>query len=324
MLYSSADDVVVREVVRAFEAKTGHRVAWQGDTEATKTTGLVLRLVSEKAAPKADVWWSSEVFGSVRLADEGVLSPALPMPELNAGTPWPGELRDDQGRWFGFALRARVLAVSGSRVAEQDRPTSLGDLTDPRWKGRIGMARPEFGTTRGHMAWLLDCWGEESFREWVRAMGDNDVRLYSGNAGVVQGVANGEIDIGLTDTDDVWAGQRNGWDIVGVFERVDGAGDGGRFPSPGPMLMPNTAGLVAGGPNPGLARELLDFLLSSETEKVLASSDSRNIPVTPGVDLDPRYRPPGGRMPDPGRTAAAADKAVSICAEVLGTSAGVR
>ena len=77
VLYASADEHIVREVIRDFERQTGITVLLVGDTEVKKTTGLVDRLRSEKDHPQADVLWSSEVFLTIALAEEGVLEPHL-------------------------------------------------------------------------------------------------------------------------------------------------------------------------------------------------------------------------------------------------------
>ncbi len=69
------DDYLLREMIAAFEKETGIDVLEVGDTEATKTVGLYTRLVDEKDAPRADVWWSNEPFYTVRLAEQGVLEP---------------------------------------------------------------------------------------------------------------------------------------------------------------------------------------------------------------------------------------------------------
>ena len=64
-LYSSIDGTILREVVAAYEAETGVTVNVLGDTEATKTTGLVERVLAERDRPRADAWWSSEPFGTL-------------------------------------------------------------------------------------------------------------------------------------------------------------------------------------------------------------------------------------------------------------------
>jgi len=299
VLYSSVDDHLLREVVAAFEKDSGVRVRLVGDTEATKTTGLVERLLAERERPRADVWWSSEPFGSVRLAAEGVLERSSA-----AGR--------EPAAFHSFAARARVIAYNPRRVPEP--PRSLAELTDPGWRGRIGMARPQFGTTRGHMGLLLlDC-GAERYRAWAGSMKNAGVRVYDGNASVVRGIAQGEIDVGLTDTDDVWSAQRNGWPVELAY-----AGSACPVEGDGPLLIPNTVGLVRGRPNPQSAQRLLDYLLSAQVERMMAQSDSRNIPLT--TDLSGEFRhlmPQGARRPDYTAVAEQIPRALEIWDEVMG------
>jgi len=282
VLYTSVDDAYRDVLERDLEARTGLDIRVVGDTEATKTFGLITRLLDERERPRADVWWSSEPFGTMRLAEEGVLaSVQSERAESAFEGGWPANLRGEDATWYGFAQRARVIVYAPDRV--QGVPTTLRELTEPRFRGRVGVARPQFGTTRGHMGALLSAWGEEAFVAWLGAMRENGVRIYDGNAAVVRAVAQGEVDIGLTDTDDVYAGRRNGWDLGMVFETADDAATaaGARWPSFGSLVIPNTVSIVRGGPNPGSARELFDAILSEETERALAETDSRNSPVFP-------------------------------------------
>lgn len=324
ILYSSADDEYLRLVLDRFGARTGVKVRAVGDTEATKTFGLVQRLIAEKDSPRADVWWSSEPMSSIELAGAGVLAPMDPAPKLDDATPWPSDLRDREGRWFAFARRARALAYSSSRVKESDAPTRLRDLLDPRWRGRVGLARPQFGTTRTHLAALVALAGESKVETWLAALRDHGVRLYDGNAAVVRAIANAEIDVGLTDSDDVFAGRRNNWPIGLRYEGRDpdpGSIDG--LPSFGTIMLPNTVGLVRkpGGPT-GRARALAEFLLSAEVETMLAESDSRNVPVRPELARAQAARDPSTFVPEPavidlGAVSRAAPDAAAIADRVL-------
>lgn len=320
VLYTSADDYLVREVVSTYERKTGVRVRVQGDTEATKTTGLVLRLLAERARPRADVWWSSEPFGTIRLAREGVLEPYVSASaEADLGGAWPGTLRAKDGTWYGFASRGRVIVYNTNAVPREDVPRTLRDLLDPKWSGRVGMARPQFGTTRGHMSALVVMCGEEALRAWLEGMKANGARIYDGNAMVVQAIARGEIHVGLTDTDDVWVGQRNGWPVDLVYEALDDDEASAGLCSFGPLVMPNTVAKVRGGPHPRQAAALIDFLLSEEVERMLASSESRNAPVRPRVAAEfEAFAIPLLAEVDFHAVADAMDRAVAICEEVLG------
>jgi iron(III) transport system substrate-binding protein len=320
ILYSSADDALIRLISSEFTRRTGIDVKIVGDTEATKTTGLVERLIAEKPRPRADVWWSSEPFGTIRLSQEGLLAPIPPEVASALEPDWPAALRaapapSPEDTWRGFASRVRVIVYSTTKLKDEP-PRTLQALTEPRLKGRIGMARPQFGTTRGQMGALLAAAGEPAFRAWIQGLRANGVRLYDGNSAVVRAVAYGEIDAGLTDSDDVYAGQREGW---AVDRTLAPAG----FPPPAPpipaMLLPNTAALVRGGPHPEQGAGLLKFLLSPDAERLLAKSESRNIPWRPALAKELGLELPAGlaSLPDLDKAAASTTRAVSVCDELL-------
>jgi iron(III) transport system substrate-binding protein len=309
-LYSSADDALLRLIADDFQKQSHITIQIVGDTEATKTTGLVERLIAERSRPRADVWWSSEPFGTIRLAQEGLLQSA---PADIVQPDWPENLRAPDRTWYGFASRARVVVYSTQRL--DAAPKTLADLAQPRFKNRIGMARPQFGTTRGQMGALLAQFGEPAFRAWLTSLRDNGIRLYDGNSAVVHAVAFGEIDVGLTDTDDVYAGQREGWPVdlvfapaaIGPTDRPDSA-----------LLLPNTAGLIRGGPHPPEADALLAYLLSERAERLLATSESRNIPWRPALAQELGIGTASKtRIPDLPSAAAASTQAVAICEEIL-------
>lgn len=311
VLYYSADDVVARPIIEMFEKRTGVRVLGHTDTEATKNTGLVQRLIIEKERPRADVFWSSEVFLTLRLAEEGVLAPH----ESEAVADWPAALRDDERLWHGFAQRARVVVFNTKRVPADEAPRTMLELTRPRWKDRVVMARPQFGTTRGHMGAVLALWGPDTMRSWLIPLKANGVRLLDGNSAVVRAVAMGEADIGLTDTDDVWMGQRNDWPVDLVYVRHDVPG----HVSAGPLVIPNTVSRIRGGPNERNAHLLIDFLLSEEVERALAESESHNIPIRPELAAEfPKYAVPDPAAIDFAKVAASLDEAMNLCDRALG------
>jgi iron(III) transport system substrate-binding protein len=317
VLYVSADDHVARQVVQAFESETGIRVSTVGDTEQTKTTGLANRLRAERDNPQADVFWSSEIFHTINLAEEGVLEAYEP----RTATDWPGGFRDPQHRWYGFAARARVIVYAPDRVAPEHRPRTWMDLTRGELKGRIVMADPRFGTTGGHLAAMKAYWskivGRGYYDAFLMGLAANEVRLLpSGNAGVVQAVAAGEADLGLTDTDDVWAARARGLEVDLIYPRHDVEPDaaGG-----GTLLIPNTVGLVTGAPHPEKACRLIDYLLSAQVERMLAESVSHNVPVRSGLAADyAQYAVPDPLRADYRRAATALQGAVEQAMRRLG------
>lgn len=284
VLYVSADEHVARQVIDAFEKKTGLRVLMVGDTEVKKTTGLVERLRAEKDNPRADVFWSSEVFMTIELAQEELFEPY----SSGVTQELPRQFSDPENRWHGFAARARVIVFSPARVYVEETPKTWMDLTKSAFKGRIVMADPRFGTTGGHLGAMKAYWDREVmpgyFAAWAEGLAENNVRMLpSGNAGVVDAIVKGEADIGLTDTDDVWAAQAQGHLVRAIYpaHSVEEGATG-----IGTLLIPNTVAIIKGGPNPENAKRLLDFLASADVERILAESVSHNLPLREAVAKD--------------------------------------
>ena len=150
------------------------------------------------------------------------------------------------------------------------------------------MADPRFGTTGGHLGAMQAAWGPERYGRWLDGLVANQIAvLTSGNAGVVEGVASGEFDLGMTDTDDVWAAREQGLAVELVYPRHEP----GTVPGGGTLLIPNTVGIIRGAANPESAHALAAWLASPEVEGLLRDSPSRNIPI--------RSDPGALQVPDP-------------------------
>lgn len=290
VLYSSMDEGAIRPILAEFEKRAGMKVLLVGDTEATKTTGLVTRVMVEKDRPKADVWWSSEALGTMKLSNAGLFAPYTSKGnEADFAGGWPAELRGLDHDWYGLAPRPRVFAYHTGRVAAGDVPRTLADLTQGKFKGRVGMARPEFGTTRGHIDALRLVAGDAAVSAWLDAMKANDLRLYDGNSAVVRAIAHGEIDVGITDRDDVNAGKANGWPVAAAFETRGDVTKAGASPmgllavGTGTFMTPSTVAILRGARHVLAATMLVDFILSADTERMLAGSDWASVPVRPAV-----------------------------------------
>ncbi|MFM7260142.1 MAG: extracellular solute-binding protein [bacterium] len=290
--YTSVDDVLAREVIDACRRATGVDVVAVFDTEATKTTGLENRVRAEANRPRADIFWSSEAFACARLAADGLLGP-LPADLLAS---WPTRHRDPKGRWIAFSGRARVMAYRSDRDLRP--PGTWGELATLDPAVRVAIADPRFGTTRGHIAALAAVWSAARSREnaragetqreprgmtpsielWADGLRERRVRvLPGGNAATVEAVAAGEVDLGLTDTDDVLAAQARGLPVAFTLPRTLSADVTGG----GTMIVPNTIGLVSGRPVRAEVETVLRWLVSADSERIICASPSRNIPLGP-------------------------------------------
>lgn len=273
VIYCSVDRAFAEPLLDAFTQETGIEVHARFDTEAGKTTGLVNKLLAERAQPRADVWWSGEIFGTIELANAGVLAAYRP----TTASDIPGQFRDSDDRWTAFGLRGRVIAFDPKRTRREDVPTAWADLARPGFRGRVALADPRFGTTRGHFAALLSIWGEDAFAGFLNGLKSNDVIRADGNSHAVLLLAQGRVDFAATDTDDVIVAKSRGDSIDAVYP--DMTSPDGKTARPGTLWIPSSVAMVKGARNEAAAKQLIDYIASSRMEASLFDSDSRNIPV---------------------------------------------
>ena len=246
------------------------------DTEETKSTGVLNRLIAEASRPQADVFWSGDPVRPFVLMERGLVEPYASARAEGL----PPALRAADGSWTGFAARARVLLVSTRLVSGSEMPASIRDLADPRWKGKIAIANPLFGTTTMHAAALFEHWGDDEAKAFFARLRDNDIRVASSNGEVKRLVAMGEIAFGLTDTDDANDALGDGAPVRVVYPDQDGMGT---------LVMPTVVVLIKGGPNPAAGKRLIDCLLSPEVEARMAAS-AAHMPLRRGVTVPANVR----------------------------------
>jgi len=274
VLYCALDQVHAEPLIRRFENETGLTVRAEFDVEANKTVGLVNRLRTESSRPRCDVFWNNEIAHTVALAEEGLLASY----DSPSAADIPEQFRDTERRWTGFAARARVFIVNTDLVEEPSSIQTMWDILDPKWAGKVGMARPLTGTTLTHATALFSILGEERALEYLNAVRaanrDGTLALTSGNATLMRQVRDGQLAFGWTDTDDYNVALEAGSPVVAIYpDQAD----------LGTMVIPNTVSIIEGAPHLDAAQKLVDFILSPAVEEQLAASRSAQIPVRNSV-----------------------------------------
>jgi iron(III) transport system substrate-binding protein len=277
VVYTSLDKIFSQPILDLFEKETGIKVLDVYDSEATKTTGLVNRLIAEKNAPQADVFWNSETGRTIVLKQKGVLEIYV----SPSASDIPPQFKDPESYWTGFAARCRILIYNTNKLNKDEMPKSIFELTDPQWKDKVALAYPLFGTTATHASALFVHLGEEKAKEYFQALKDNSVLITDGNASSRDRVADGTVSVGFTDTDDAYVAVNQNRPVDIVWPDKEGAGT---------LLIPNTVALIKGGPNPDAGKKLIDFLLSPKVEEMLAHCESGQIPLRPNIKR-PAYVP---------------------------------
>lgn len=255
-IYSGRTENLISPILEDFTAETGIEV----EVRYGQSADLALLIEEEAAAGKvqADVFLSQSP-GSIGLLEAaGRLAP-LPSEVLALV---PENVRDGDGRWVGFSGRQRVMVYNPELVTEAELPDSVFDLTDPAWKGRIGIA-PSNGSFQDFVTTMRATEGDEATAQWLEAMVGNDVVSYANNNAIVSAVARGEVDAGLVNhyynhqflAEDPSHPARN---------HQLASGD------PGATLITTGAAIPEGAANPEGAAELIAFLLSERGQRYFA------------------------------------------------------
>jgi iron(III) transport system substrate-binding protein len=270
VIYTSVDQIFSEPILDEYEKLSGVKVKAVYDVEAAKTTGLVNRLIAEKRRPKCDVFWNNEIGRTIVLREKEILTPYRSPSAMDI----PDQFIDKDNYWTGFAARARVLVYNTRLLGTSELPNSIFELTQEKWRGKVAMAYPLFGTTATHVAALYDYLGREKTEAYLKALNANEVVIVDGNSVVRDLVVEGRLPVGFTDTDDVNVAIQSGKPVKMIYPDKGGIGT---------LLIPNTVALVKNGPHPEEGKKLIDYLLSKKVESKLSFSESAQMPLRDGV-----------------------------------------
>lgn len=284
VVYSALDRDFAQPILRSYErSHPGTTVSTVFDVEASKTVGLVKRIEAENDRPRCDVFWNNEILHTIRLSKKGLLEPR----QWDIPTNWPQSLRADDGTWVAVAARARVLIINKELLPDPSQyPNSILELSDPKWKGKAGLALPLYGTTATHFTILSNEMGAEKAEQWFSEVAKN-ATILSGNKQVALAVAAGNLHWGLTDTDDAIIEIDRGGPVAMIFPDQGPA-------QMGTMLLPTSVAVIRNSPHPVAAGALADLLVSEEVEGRLAIADSAQIPLRPNSRVTSRLPLPTG------------------------------
>lgn len=258
VVYTSVDMNFSEKVFKDFEAKTNIKVIPAYDTEASKTTGMVNKIIEEKSNPRCDVFWNGEFAQTIILKEKDAL---MPYKSINSES-IPDNFKDTDGYWTAFGGRARCILVNKNLLLKSDYPKSINDFYNEKYPAdKVAMAYPLFGTTATYSAALFADLGEEKSLELFNKLKNRGIRIVDGNSVVRDLVADGQLMFGMTDTDDAIESLQKGKPVDIIFPDQEN----GR----GTLINPNSAAIIKNCKHPDNAKQFIDYLLSESTEKYL-------------------------------------------------------
>lgn len=248
----------------------------------TKTTGirvnrieagedaLIERIRNEGAHSPADVLITADAGRLWRAEQLGLLQP-VHSALLDARI--PPNFRDPAGQWYGFSLRARVIAYNKAKVKPEEVPT-YESLADPKWKGRICVRSGMHVYNLSLLASLIAHLGKDKAEAWAKAVRANLARTpKGGDIDQLRGVAAGECDVALSNhyyyvrlaRSSRAADREVASQVAIVFPNQ--AGRGSHFNISG-------AGVVKYAPHRAAAVAFLEYLASDSAQRYFAEGNN--------------------------------------------------
>ena len=184
-------------------------------------------------------------------------------------------------KWIGITGRARTLVYNPNVLNESELPSSMMDLTDPKWKGKLGWA-PSNGSFQAMLTGMRLTWGEDKTKEWLQGIMSNEPIVYPKNTPQVEAAAKDEIDVGFVNHYYLYKfvlDKAEGDDFAARNYHPRGGG-------PGAMVMVSAAGILKTSQNTDNAEKFIKFMTSQVAQSYFANS-TREYPLVSGVKKHP-------------------------------------
>jgi iron(III) transport system substrate-binding protein len=266
-VYSGREEELVAPLFERFEQETGINV----EVRYADSAELSATIAEEGGNSPADVFFAQDP-GSLGAVDDQLAK--LPDDVLSRVDE---RFQDDQGRWVGTSGRARVIVYNTDELTEAEVPDSVFDLTDPKWKGKIGIAPTNASFQAFVTAMRLDV-GEERTRQWLEELKANDPKFYEKNTPVVEAAASGEIQLGLVNHYYLYLVKEELGDDAPIENKFLPGDD------PGALVSVAGVGILASADHADAAERFVEFLLADEQQRFYTDeAEEAEIPLVEGI-----------------------------------------
>lgn len=274
-VYAGRSEALVKPIIEQFSKDTGVTV----DVKYSGTDALAALLVEEGSKSPADVFFSQDggALGAVKNA--GLLQT---LPESISMLVRP-QYRAKDNSWVGISGRSRVVVYNPDLVPAGDLPTTYKQLTDPKWKGKVGWA-PSNASFQTFITAVREIDGDSAAKTWLEEMLANDAKTYSSNGAIVTAVASGEISVGLVNHYYLWGFVKDQGEGFKAKNHYLAAGD------PGSLVNVAGAAVLKSSKNKPAAEAFVKYLLEKNAQEYFAK-ETFEYPLINGVSPDSRIKP---------------------------------
>jgi iron(III) transport system substrate-binding protein len=269
-VYSGQHVQTTDALVAGFEKATGITVNLRSDDEDT----LSDEIVTEGSRSPADVIYTENTPAIQYLADKGLLA------KVDASTlaKTPSQYNSATGDWVGVSARVSVLIYNPSLISKSQLPTSVLQLADPRYQGKLAFAAGE--TDFQPIVTSVDrTYGTAATVKWLEGIKANaGSHVYPDNETVTNDVNRGTVAFGVINQY-YWyrlraeIGASHIHSAITTFAPHD----------PGYVLDISPAAVLKSSTHQAAAQKFLAYLVSTKGQEIIAHSISFEYPIASGV-----------------------------------------
>ena len=269
-LYSGQHEQTTQSLVTAFEQQTGIHVNVRYNDEDS----FADEIVTEESHPVADVFYTENSPALEYLQDKGLLAP------VDAATlaKTPTADNSPQGDWLGISARVSVLIYNPSMISASQLPTSVLQLANPKYKGKLAFAAGETDF-QPIVTSVARTYGDAAASTWLSGIKANaGSHIYPDNETIADEVNRGAAAFGVVNQYywyrmEAELGASNVHSKIAYFAPHD----------PGYVVDVSAAGILKSSKNQADAQKFLAFLVSKQGQEVIAHSISYEYPLDDGV-----------------------------------------
>jgi iron(III) transport system substrate-binding protein len=275
-LYSGQHEQTTSKLVQAFERQSGIKVKIRSDDEAA----LGNQIIQEGSNSPADAFFTENTPVLEALQEKALLAPVTPATLAAV----PSRYDSADGDWVGVSARESVLVYNTAKLKPSELPSSILELAQPKWKGKLGFA-PSETDFQPLVTAIVKLDGTAAAERWLEGLKAN-AKVYPDNETVVAQVNAGQTDAGPINHY-YWFRLRDEVGQGGLHSALHyfAAGD------PGDLVDVSGAAVLKSSSHQAAAQALLAFLVSRAGQETLAHSKSYEYPLRPGVSPAAGLRP---------------------------------
>jgi iron(III) transport system substrate-binding protein len=176
---------------------------------------------------------------------------AYSSPETRSG--YPAGAVDPDGRWAAIYVRQYVIGYN-TRLVNQ-APQSWNELLAPQWAGKLALDESDVEW----YAAMLDYWGRDKAVAFMRALARQRPQQRRGHHLLTRLLVAGDFPLALVHANEVEKEKQDGAPVEWV-RTLDPV-----------ITSPSQVAIAAKAPHPAAARLFVDFLLSKEGQRAIAS-----------------------------------------------------